>query len=590
MTVDTYASGQASWVNQAHASTTYGDVSPVKVQTGTKYAFIRRSLGTRLRAGATIASAHLLVPTSGALTGSRTFTAQRAAASWKPRSLAWNNKPGVTGASTVVTVGSVGAGHVIDFNVTADFTAWLAAGGTSHPGWRIVTNDSNTINLDADGAELVVDYSYTPAAPTDLAPDGIVSVAKPTLTFSAGDTTALQVQIDPTGAFTSPTLDTGTVVTTAHEYPLTDSTYGGLSTGQSTQWRVRVLNDSGSWSPYSSPATFSRTAKPALTIVAPTTTVVDSQALLDADMTGMVAVQWFVAKESSPATPFYNSGMLASTNGQHLPTRPVFTDETTPYRVTVRGWDDVEREATPGDPPYNETSVTTTLNYSLVTTGPDTVTAAQVGATPSVTVTFTENTPGDAYTILRDGESLGRFDTADLFVSGTTYRYTDWGAPSGVPVIYTVQPHADDEQGEGVSSTVTTFIGGRWLVDPANGDHVLIWNDQITWAQPETAAIHTPESSPYVVRRRLGRRKPEGAIVGDLADTQFGTVLGDMATLERWADPNQTAADKVFRLVLGHLNLPVWLGDIDCRPNDVRGGVSVSFSFWTADVSDAQSV
>jgi len=584
MTLRTFTEGRSTWVNSARATTEYGQSSTMKVESGAAYGSLQFPLATGLREGVTVISARLQVPIVGALTGSRDFTVQRWADSWKYGTLNWDTKPGVTGTSSTVTVGAVADGYVIDWDVKTDFQNWLNAGGGTHPGWRISTTDTTRRTLTGiPGAVLVVEWAVTPEAPTDLHPDGNVAAAKPPLSFTAGESTALQVQIDPTGVFTSPTFDSGTVTTTAHAYDLAASAYGGLATG-STQWRARIQNATV-WSDWSDPATMTRNIPATLTNNVPAT-IYDSQTPLDADMTGMVAMQWLVAKSTAPSVVLYDSGKLASTTGSHTPTQPVFTEDGASYVVTVRAWDAVARE----DQPYQSASVTTTLDYSVVTSGPTTLEVTQPGPEPMVLVEFTHTVAAEGYTIERSDGWQERFEPADLFVSGTTYRYEDWGAQPNLLNTYTVRPHVDDQTGVGITDTVTPVVTTPWVCDPETGECVPILGiggvPDVAWTSPETAVVHTPEYAEYVVRRRFGRRKPEGAIEGIVADSSLGDADVQIALLEKWADPDQTPASKVFRVAAGDENIPAWLGDIDLAPSAYTTTTdrqkAVGVSFWSA--------
>lgn len=106
-----------------------------------------------------------------------------------------------------------------------------------------------------------------PAAPTNLAPNGVAWPSDETLTLSwqhnPVDTTpqtAYELQHRLVGSGTWTTLSG----TTALSRTLT-----GYSSGQSVEWRVRTKGAHADWSPYSAVATFSIAARPTATISSP---------------------------------------------------------------------------------------------------------------------------------------------------------------------------------------------------------------------------------------------------------------------------------------------------------------------------------
>lgn len=581
MTRVTLRSGRSTWTTSIRPTTPIGQSSTGRVKSGARHTWLDIPAGSGLQKGAAIASDVIRIPVPVALSGLRSVTVQRAAASW-PLSVTWDTQPGVTGVAKTVTVGAVAAGTVVEFEMKDDTQAWLDAGGVDHPGWQVSTNDATGFDVTGiPGAERVLEYTYTPVRPSNLLA-GNVGKAKPRLTFDAVEHDAIRVQIAPSGVaydqetgFASPTFTSSTVLTSADSYDLADSSYGGLSSG-STRWIVQV-RVSGKWSPWAAPATITRVPWPALTVVSPVGTVYDSQPQMDADMTGMTAVQWLVPSAG------YDSGKIATTTGVHTPRSRVLKPGV-PTTVTVRAWDGVDRV----DGAFTTASATATFNLSAVLAGPDTVTATQDGISPPVKVFWTDAAPGsDSYVVTRsDGAELGPFAAASVAVPGG-YQIEDWTVAPARPVTYTVQPFEDGVRGAGESVTITPHVPGQWLVDELTLESALILGDDVgTYAEPETAVVHALESAQYVVRRRSGRRKPEGAVAGVLVDSVLGErALDDLALLEKWADPEQTPADHPFRLVLGHKNMPVHIGDLLPSPSPLTDSgqlvVGVSLSYWS---------
>lgn len=575
--------GSSATVRSAHPGTEYGNVRRMAVRGTDIYSFVRLPLGSELRQGVTIVSATLQLTQTGAYTVP--MVAQAVADGWRIRRINWNNQPGVAGMPVTATK----AGLVLSFDVTADVQAMID-GDAPKQGWRISTTDGTTREMwgfaaDSGSPVLVVVYAYAPAAPTDLRPSsGAVSVTKPILSWTTGEHTAVQVQIDPTGAFTAPTFDSGTVASAANSYDLSASTYGGITAG-STQWRVRVQNSQGQWSTWATPATFSYAAKPAATLSQPGATVWETTPPLKLDMTGLVRARFLVSDTADPATVVYDSGELPTTTGEHTPTRPAFVVDGHTYLVTARGWDAVVRSSTPGDPPYVTATTTTTLALDPGTAGVDWTSAAQVGATPAVAVSVSRAVMPDAFVLIRDGQRLvSDLDPNDLLVPGTTiYAYTDQTCPPQEAHTYRLAPVVNGKtaaDGFGQSDTVTPRIAGIWLLDPDNDvAFQMFGKEEGSFTRPEIYVTHTLEDG-TLVKRHFGYGPWQGSAAGTLADALGQTA----ADLEERFEQLRADPSGVYRLVKIGLNIPVVLVDPQIttqRSGSVPGKLlrAVSFGF-----------
>lgn len=235
MTTATITSGKDSWVGSGNPSATHFSAPRLKVDSGAAYAFVH--FKSPVPEGATVAPAELSLTVAAGSTGVVTFSAKRVASRIDWSELTYDNMPGVTGTAATVTLTDPAVGDVVTFDVAAHLQA--IADGDPNYGWRIESNDTDPIKFygfDAqdNGPVLEVEWSMKPATPTNLIPNGIVSLAKPFLQFSAPDFTgddevnALHIQIDaassPTadadGTWTSPDFDSGTVSDTVPELDL----------------------------------------------------------------------------------------------------------------------------------------------------------------------------------------------------------------------------------------------------------------------------------------------------------------------------------------------------------------------------------
>lgn len=580
--MSTITAGKSTWVNRARSSTSYGQTATLKVKANVsadeQQAFIRFQLPTTLQPGVTVDTATLQIPMSGT-TGSGTLTVQRADVMVKTN-MTWATKPGVTGGTATAT-----AAAAVSWDLKTMLQAWVDGGGGSHPGWRITSSDTTSRTLLGIGsASLVLEYSTTPAKPTNVHPEGLVTTSKPDITFNAGTHTAVQVQIAPSGTtfdstagFTSPTFDSGTVASTSNGYALSTSSYGGLSSG-STTITVRTQNGS-KWSLFSDPVTMTRATPPTPSITAPSSPIYDSQTPITVTCTSMTSVRLTVTPSGS-TTPTYDSGTLAATSPfTHTPTKPAFLIQGASYVINAQ----VTVSTAYEDAKYLTATQTVTLNYAAIT-GPTTVTVTQPDASPRIHVAITAGgTPPEQYAVTVDGGK-------DTYYLPTDFPIDLWNVPPNTTSTIRVAPRQDGvNRAAGLTQTITSQVGVDWLVDPVTSEAAWILTqgdvDQ-PFASVESSVLHTPENSEYVVRRRLGRRKPEGSVAGFLKDSFLGNASTAIALFQKWGDPDQTPADKVFHYFTGDVIVPVWIGDVDVRPSlhTKPGDIvkAVSFSWWSA--------
>jgi hypothetical protein len=579
--------GSSTFNRAAAPSKSYGQAARLNlhadnpVGTG-EFVYLQFGLPKDLHKGATVTSAHLRVQQDGDWTpvGPRTLTKQRINAKWLLSTIKWVNRPGlVTGTDVALTQSTVGDLAVWDWDVTTDVQAWV--NGAPNYGWRIIADVTSTRYLRGFTARtgrpaLVVEYAYPPAAPTSLHPSaGAVSVAKPVVRFDTGDITDVEVQVDPAANATTPAFDSGWVATTAAELNLAATTYAGLALNASTQWRVRVRNDAGLVSKWSQWVTFSRVAKPALTITQPTGTVLESTPPITWTMAGMVEYQVTVALASKPSTVIHDSGRKAGTSpGAYTPPKPVFTTNGASYVITVGGWDNVDREYTTGDPRRSEATTAATLTDAPGIVAVDWVTAQQQTYAPWVDIVWQRPAMPDGWVIIRDGERI--HDTSvpgDLNVSGTTYTYRDWTAAPNREHTYRVAPVENGTTARGgPTDTVTPEIAGIWLGDPDTGDDVMLFgNDDIEPNIPDEA--ETFEIQPLA-----------GTVTGFLTDALDRSAVADIDTMYRF----KGHPSLVLRLAWADANIPVGIRNI--QPTPRRGGGTtpngitrtVSFTFKQA--------
>lgn len=587
-------SGSATWVSSTKASTAYGSASRLYLATTTQYGLLQFGLPSDLHRGAVVTSAKLRLYQVGSWTPatSRTITVQRLASRWTLSTVNWNNQPGTTG--TQVTVSNGGAagsdGSLWEFDVTAHVQQ--LADGAANYGWRLSFSGTTLRALygfTAGSFKPVLDvtYSYPPAVPTSLHPSsGAVSTSKPTLTFASGDIASLQVQIDP-AANAATAWDSGVYATTQQELDLSTTSYPGLANGFSTKWRVRVTGTSGVVSGWSDWATFNHTDKPALTITQPLASTSDDSPPVAFTFPGMVAYQVIVADAANPRLVWHDSKKRSGSSPMtYTPPNSVLPQEGKAYRITVRAWDAVDREATPGDAVYVSGLVNTVLVHDDTLNGADTLTMTQPSPAPWVDLTFTRSAMPDTWAIFRDGVRLFTADTAtDLRIGATnSYTWRDWTAAPNRPHEYRAAPVVNGVTSKlGPKVTYTPTGAGLWLADPSTGTVVVLWgDDEGDFAYGEESTTYLPIGSSIPVRVTTAMRGLEGSLSGVLADTPTASAY-PMATMEANLFTFKSNPTGVLRLVAGDINIPVQVYEVDVSPTpQSKGGdriANVHFGF-----------
>jgi len=600
MSSATVTTGIDSYVASDHASTNYGTAKSMIIRDPssgvTAYGFLW--LKSPAPPGATIISAMLRLFGKGTFS-SLAVTAARIAASWSESKLTYTNRPTATGTTVTVTQANTD-GAEWDFDVTALFQT--ISNGAANYGLRLTTTGTRaefySLNSGVFRPQLDVTWSDAPNTPHTLSPSGgrSVSIAKPVVRCDYVDVSgstqmaAIQVQIDAAGNFVTPGFDSGTVAASLPELDLSTTAYAGLTAGTSTQWRVRVQDAAGIWSGWSDPATFARTAKATLTITNPAAPasnfVSESTPPISWTFTGQTAYRVQISLDSDPAHPILDTGKITATTTTYTLPAKVLTVQGATYRVTVDAWDAVSREATPGDLPNVEAFRAFFFNLSATVATVTSLTAVpDATGLPAMVLTWNRSTAPDSFAITRDGSFIAaNIVPADVFVSGTQYRYTDRGVAPNLSHTWSVQAVVN-----GITSasnpTATAQTKGStavWLSSPNLGLFVpVVITGQAAYDMPETAAVYYPVGPGAAVRVTQGRRGLEGSISGRIttyAGTPAATWVTNMLTFK--AQP-----DTELYLLMGAQALRVVIGAVVLAPLDKGriGDRACSFSFWSLD-------
>jgi hypothetical protein len=482
-----------------------------------------------------------------------TITFQRLNQTFSASKVTWNTRPTslISGIKSVVKTGVVAANTEWEFDVT-DWMQTIANGGVNY-GFEVRSSEavirtlySETTPLSQYRPRLEVTWSDAPATPSGLAPSGgrAVGLAKPVVRATYLDVSgatslqAINVQINATDVWTSPTFDSGTVLTSVPELDLATTAYAGLTDGATTFWRVRFQDAAGIWSPWSAAVSFKRDDKGVLALTNPpsgTPKVEDTTPPIIWTFTGETQAAYQINlqhTENGVLFTDWNSGKVTSTaTTVTVPAGKIINPATT-YNVTVRIWDNKQRESTPGSPPYVELARDFTFipGATIGTTG---LTAVAGDPRPKVTLTWQRTSSPDTFNVLRNGKVIqGGLLPGDIFVSGTTYSWVDNSPSPGRALTYSVQGVVGGvASATNATAVVTVRSAGIWVREPVSGlELCLMGNSDRDFTLGEESAVLqsiAPNANKVAINQTLGGL--EGRIEGELI-----TIYGK--TAQEWRD------------------------------------------------------
>lgn len=493
--------------------------------------------------GASVASAKLRVYQREAWAGSVTLTAQRLSAEWSTSKTTFNTAPGVTGSTGTLAQSGTSADGMWEIDVTSMMQE--VAAGAPWYGIRLITNRTvdGTLHKSTDAVatlrpQLLITYAYPPEQPTNLRPSGgrAISLAKPTLAFDYGEQkgsdalVSIQVQmsktIDGNGIPNGTVYDSGEYATSVPNFDM--NAVGGtpsIVAAEVWYWRVRAKGSSGLWSIYSQTAQFTRTAKGALTITAPTGVTVTS---------GTPTVSWTFTGQTQRAYEvllynwttkelLWSSGKITSVaTSVGIPLGAIRYDNF-PLRILVRIYDTIARESVPGDPAWQEAIWDGSVAYGI--TSP----ATGLGGTsdsilPIFHLTWSRATQPDRWQIQRSEDAgVSWYYIADApgsaySIGGTSYKYDDANAGSYKQYQWRVLAVVGGIQASG-SPTVSGVVKktAPILMYTDMSQPVQFLNPGRDRNRLDVQELHVPLAGPPVlVTQRLGLRA--GHMSGRLVD------------------------------------------------------------------------
>lgn len=624
----------------AKPTTYYGRPSTFPLRggsgTGRAVAAFRPDL-SKIPRNAVVTDAYVQVHMAAAAAGTLTmnlFTKTTAL----PTRPTWGNFGAVGPQVGTLTRGSLVNGSVWKIPVTATIQA-MVRGTQPNNGFRLESTSASTLmkirGTAATGGRpaLVVTYVVPPVAPSGLQPSGsAISTSRPTLMFdAAADITKMQVQIDPTGNGAAPQFNTGEVATTGGLLDLSEAAWNAfppLAAGETRLWRVRQSNAAG-WSPWSGWVVLMRVATGTLVITQPPgdpdpeddgilvpVPIEDSTPPVTWTYTppdGATQTAWRGRLLNDAGDVIADSGRTLGADAEWTPNKGL-TKNGQQGVIEVEVWDDTDRVATPGDPVSVIASKPVVLAADATVDPVATLTGRVGNWVPDVTLTATRAAIPDYLALIRDGEEIARWAGLDVFadVGGVpTATVVDPAATMNTEHTWQLVAIVNGKRSVGGPSyTAVPRCLGIWLAEadayfptPADPDRpqdltrrVVLWGGGgQEQAQPEAAIVHQPlpaslsasGTAAPVVRRRLLRSAPQGAIAGTVMYARRSTPEEPVpsaahveALLREWA-----AADSGARyvLTLGNWTGEVILGDITLTETPVQRTerqLSVSMNWW----------
>jgi hypothetical protein len=603
----TILAGLGSYVSEQSPTRNFNTATGLALRTGglgEAYSYLFWSRPFPLKAN--IISAKIKFYTTAMATGTHTITMARPSVPWSQSRMTWVTRPAIMSGTKQVTKTGVQADKTLwEFDV-ADWMQTVANGGIWQ-GVKLVNSESvlhwiySEIHpLMAYRPVLEVTWSDAPSTPTGLAPSGgrAVGLAKPVVRATyidvSGATTqqAINVQINSTDVWTLPTFDSGTVLTSVPELDLNTTAYAGLADGSTTFWRLRFQDAAGIWSPWSAAASFKRDDKGTLTVDSPpsgTPTVEDTTPPIAWTFVGETQAAYQVQirhAENGVQVIDWDSGKVTSTATSVTVPSGKITETLKTFTVTVRVWDNKQREAVPGSPTYQEV----VRNFTFVpgaTIGTTGLTVTPLNPRPRVTLQWTSATFPDRFNIVRNGRIIATgLDPNDTFVSGTTHTWTDESPSPKRSLVYSVQRVVNNVASATNSTATTTLDGGTvWLREPLTGLEICITGREardFTFGESGASLQPiAPNANKIVINQSLGGL--EGRISGDLAD-------GYGKTAQQWRDDflkMRALRVKKFLLTVNDYTFSVVCREFTYSPMALPLHIfKVSFAFFQQDSID----
>lgn len=443
-----------------------------------------------------------------------------------------------------------------------------------------------------------IEWSDAPDTPTQLSPAGgrVISTAQPIVRCDYTDVSGstqlgeIQVQINTTSSFVTPAYDSGEQVADGPQWDLTGSAFTAVA-GTTYHWRVRVADEAGLWSGWSTPTTFVYRALPVASIqnppAAPNNFVeeptppftwnvsVGTQAAYAVYLYRKVGDRWSLI--------WSRAKTAGATDGFTVPAG-VITVKDALYLIDVRVYDQYDREAVPNGQVYTLASRQFTYEFSALTSPVTGLTAVGADPYPGMVLEWDRATAPDSYSVIRDDVVIASLldPDDDTFVDGIHNAWTDRFPIKGREHTYSVQAvvngkaSASNPSAEGVNA-----FKGTWLVDATvGGPMVMLVNDKDrTLEFGEQSEIFEPLGSSKVIVITQGLRGYQGEITGELrSDVGITEDVEDLRTA--LLELKEEAGQLVY-LMMTRTTMPVALQRVQCIPMvNPESAYAVKFAFY----------
>jgi hypothetical protein len=561
----------------------FGQPAALPVQVSAATVHVRATIPADIPDNAVSTIGQVVFTVVQAWAGSRTFNLRRHNANFT-NLITWNTRPSMVGTTYSVTVTDPAVGDTFSFDVNADVQGYIA-GTLSNYGWELTTTSSSQSLLGGSKASVGVPYLNLEWAlpgepPTDLV-TGRIATGNPILTFTLPeDSTHIQVQVSTTDTFASTVYDSGQIAAdAAGVFALSGYT---IADGATRYWRSRAWA-AGVVSEWSGAAELIRDDLATLTITGPGATTGETEPTITWTFSGEAAWQASLY-DNTRGVMADDSLRTAGTDLEWTPDHGTHGEATA--TATVRAWDDkADRVPTPGVPVYAEATHTFDVGGDATDDGPGTQTVTQRGGTPIIDLEWEFDPPlasNQKVQIIRNGRWLKR-------VAYNATTFADRTAPRFENLTYRVAAVTSAGAVSNVGDTALIYptSAGVWLLDPDadfadDAAAVILGRDQGEQSMEEQAIAH-PVNNRAAVRRRIGLVPPYGKFAGPIMDALGVTADESYEQLMAWKPRD---AGEVYRLVYGHQNIPVTIGDVMAFPaadSTAEAAYVGGFSWWQTD-------